>query len=85
VIDAYKEQQKMADFRTGAQLALLANIYRDEDKKSSPFTPFDFGLPFLVKEEPVEKKGPVMQAYETAMRFRAMNAALGGKEVNKDG
>ena len=63
------------------QLSLLANIYRDEKKKSDPFTPDDFGLPFLQElEEPkIEQKSQVLAEHELFLRVQAMNKALGGK------
>ena len=64
------------------QLSLLANIYRDDKKKSDPFTPDDFGLPFLQEiEEPAEIKSQVLQEHDLFLRVQAMNKADGGKEV----
>ena len=63
-------------------MCLLANIYRDADKKSEPFTPYDFGLPFLQEPEEVEEPIPQSQTlreHALFLRVQAMNKALGGK------
>jgi hypothetical protein len=80
LIEAYNDQQRIEDFRVGSQLSLLANIYRDTAKHSAPFTLYDFGLPFLTSKE-VTKKGRAAQEYEEAMRVKAMNKVMGGKEI----
>ena len=78
--DAYREQQKIEDIRVGMQLSLLANIYRDDNKKSEPFTPDDFGLPFLQEPEEIQPvKSQTLQEHALFLRVQAMNKALGGK------
>ena len=80
LVDAYREQQKIEDIRVGMQLSLLANIYRDDKKKSDPFTPDDFGLPFLHESEEIQPvKSQVLQEHALFLRVQAMNKAMGGK------
>jgi hypothetical protein len=50
-------RQRTAWEQTSATLALLANIHRDEKKRSSPFTPDEFN-PFAVTQKQPEKKLP---------------------------
>jgi len=81
LIDRWKYDQSLLDLRTGLICAVTANCYRDEKKKSEPFTPMDFGLPFLVVPEPVKSKAEI--AYEKYERILAQTLAMGGKVVKR--
>ena len=38
----YEREQYRADFRAGMVCSLIANVYRDQQRKPEPFTPEDF-------------------------------------------
>jgi hypothetical protein len=52
-----ESRQRSAWEQTSTTLALLANIHRDEKKRSSPFMPDEFN-PFAVAKQQPEKKLP---------------------------
>ena len=66
------------------QLALLANINRDSEKKSEPFSPYDFGLPFLQESEEVDSpKSKAEQEHDLYLYMKAQTLAMGGKVIKK--
>ena len=82
LIKRWEYDQSLLDLRTGLICAVTANCYRDEKKKSEPFLPTDFGLPFLREPEVIESpKSQTQQEYDLFLHVQAMNKAMGGKEI----
>jgi hypothetical protein len=72
----YGEEKEWADFRVGLICSVIANVNRDPKKKSKAYQPQDF--------MPRGKKYPKKQTPEEFLtNLRLMNAAYGGREVEK--
>jgi len=87
-VERYNVEQSFADLRAGVISAVvlnglkpLAQSWGMKFKKDEPFTPFDFGLPFLQEPEVESHKSQVLQEHDLFLRVQAMNKADGGKEV----
>ena len=57
LIERYNAEVERQDFRVGLLCSVLANIYRDDKRRSEPFTPQDFMPDYgtVVHREPVEE------------------------------
>lgn len=64
------------DYQAGVIAATVANVHRDPDKKSDPYTPDDFKLNF----EPAEMM-PKPDWRQQLAQIELINAAMGGQDL----
>ena len=79
--ERWKADQALLDLRAGLICAITANCYRDSKKRSDPFTPYDFGLPFLQETEVKKTKTEI--EYSCFNRILAQTKKMGGKVTKR--
>lgn len=74
MVKGYLAREERADYRAGLICAVLANINRDEKKRSKPYEPADF--------MPQPSKPTAPQTPEQMLKIvEFWNASLGGKRI----